>query len=74
MVIKFLFKLFFLTRDIQYYTISTTNTFGTVYPTCWTHVSLSWTYVRLGIIPVGNYMFKVNNRNTRARCEICFYY
>ena len=21
--------------------------------------------------PVGNYMFKVNNRNTRARCEIC---
>ena len=19
----------------------------------------------------GNYMFKVNNRNTRARCEIC---
>ena len=23
------------------------------------------------IIPVGNYMFKVNNRNTRTRCEIC---
>ena len=23
------------------------------------------------IFPVGNYMFKVNNRNTRARCEIC---
>ena len=22
-------------------------------------------------IPVGNYMFKVNNRNTRKRCEIC---
>ena len=22
-------------------------------------------------IPAGNYMFKVNNRNTRARCEIC---
>ena len=21
--------------------------------------------------PVGNYMFKVNNRNTRTRCEIC---
>ena len=21
--------------------------------------------------PDGNYMFKVNNRNTRARCEIC---
>ena len=21
--------------------------------------------------PAGNYMFKVNNKNTRARCEIC---
>ena len=23
------------------------------------------------IFPAGNYMFKVNNRNTRTRCEIC---
>ena len=23
------------------------------------------------VIPAGNYMFKVNNRNTRTRCEIC---
>ena len=23
------------------------------------------------VAPVGNYMFKVNNRNTRTRCEIC---
>ena len=23
-------------------------------------------------IPVGNYMLKVNNRNTRTSCEICF--
>ena len=22
-------------------------------------------------MPAGNYMFKVNNKNTRARCEIC---
>ena len=22
-------------------------------------------------IPAGNYMFKVNNRNTRTRCEMC---
>ena len=22
-------------------------------------------------IPAGNYIFKINNRNTRARCEIC---
>ena len=21
--------------------------------------------------PAGNYMFKLNNRNTRTRCEIC---
>ena len=25
----------------------------------------------LGISLAGNYMFKVNNRNTRTRCEIC---
>ena len=24
-----------------------------------------------GMYPGGNYMFKVNNRNTRKRCEIC---
>ena len=24
-----------------------------------------------GIIPAGNYLLKVNNRSTRARCEIC---
>ena len=23
------------------------------------------------LFPAGNYMFKVNNRNTRTRCEIC---
>ena len=23
------------------------------------------------LIPAGNYMFKVNNRNTKKRCEIC---
>ena len=22
-------------------------------------------------LPAGNYMFKVNNRNTRTRCDIC---
>ena len=24
-----------------------------------------------GFKPVGNYMFQVNKRNSRARCEIC---
>ena len=28
-------------------------------------------YIFNGITPVGNYMFKVNNRNTRTKCEIC---
>ena len=31
-------------------------------------------YVNLAIArgyPAGNYMFKVNHRNTRTRCEIC---
>ena len=23
------------------------------------------------ILPAGNYMFKVNNKNTRTMCEIC---
>ena len=23
------------------------------------------------MFPTGNYMFKVNNRNTKTRCEIC---
>ena len=26
---------------------------------------------KTNIIPVGNYMFKVKNRHTRTRCEIC---
>ena len=26
---------------------------------------------RWQVYPAGNYMFKVNNRNTRTRCEIC---
>ena len=33
-------------------------------------------YKNLGLIhspnyPAGNYMFRVNNRNTRRKCEIC---
>ena len=27
--------------------------------------------VRFSLGPVGNYLFTVNNRNTRTRCEIC---
>ena len=26
---------------------------------------------KFGLHPAGNYLFKVNNRNTRTRCEIC---
>ena len=28
-------------------------------------------YYRIHTNPAGNYMFIVNNRNTRRRCEIC---
>ena len=28
-------------------------------------------HIFLGRLPAGIYMFKVNNRNTRTRCEIC---
>ena len=36
-----------------------------------THEKLSRNLGLSSYNPVGNYMFKVNNRNTRARCEIC---
>ena len=29
----------------------------------------SW--AKMGTYPGGNYMFKVNNRNIRTKCEIC---
>ena len=29
------------------------------------------TFIALFNYPAGNYVFKLNNRNTRARCEIC---
>ena len=31
---------------------------------------LSAIAIKINDIPAGNYMFKVNNRNTRTRCEI----
>ena len=34
-------------------------------------IVLFWTLKPLTTKPAGNYMFKVNNRNTRTRCEIC---
>ena len=46
----------------------------------WVHISLRYhnrsnLYVLLDfwnkINPTGNYMFKVSNKNSRARCEIC---
>ena len=27
--------------------------------------------IEKGSTPAGNYMFKVNNKNTRTRCEVC---
>ena len=34
-------------------------------------LGIGGTYNPLISLPAGNYMFKVNNRNTRTRCEIC---
>ena len=33
--------------------------------------SVTELYCKIETIPTGNYMLKVNNRNTRTRCEIC---
>ena len=33
--------------------------------------TMSFVYCSGVFIPAGNYMFKVNNRNTRTRCLIC---
>ena len=36
------------------------------------HLKLTIIFKKIsGSFPAGNYMFKVNNRNTRTRCEIC---
>ena len=35
------------------------------------HNSVIEIWPKTGTFPVGNYLFKVNNRNTRTRCEIC---
>ena len=34
------------------------------------HVIPSW-FLKFSPDPVGNYMFKVNNRNTRTSCGVC---
>ena len=35
------------------------------------HIRFHYLRFQVGSDPAGNYMFKVTNRNTRARCEIC---
>ena len=35
------------------------------------NMTVSWRYRVQCNYPVRNYMFKVNNRNTRTKCEIC---
>ena len=34
-------------------------------------IGIAYSTNECGRNPTGNYMFKVNNRNTRTRCEIC---
>ena len=33
-------------------------------------INISWRYLNFKV-PAGNYMFRVSNRNTRTRCELC---
>ena len=57
------------------------KTFCSTTRNCVEYLSLGWTVkASLGVnhttgiritYPAGNYMFKVNNKNTRTRCEIC---
>ena len=41
-----------------------------LHSTC-TRLTLLPDYLRIKFCTAGNYMFKVNNRNTKTRCEIC---
>ena len=43
--------------------LSKSNSESSIVPSTWARVSRN--------ITDGNYMFKVNNRNTRTSCEIC---
>ena len=46
------------------------KTFGLVFVLL-TSLVFFFTFRSKGLFPGDNYMFKVNNRNTRTRCEIC---
>ena len=37
---------------------------------CQAVAAVNWIFIKR-IIPAGNYLLKVNNRNTRTRCELC---
>ena len=43
----------------------------TPFPTTEIHIRNRNYFKHIRNFPAGNYMFKVNNRNTRTRCEIC---
>ena len=55
--------------DIILYSLTTPSSFIIYFEQVYYETFFSLKY--LSHLPAGNYMFKVNNRNSRARCEIC---
>ena len=57
-------------REISFWVKIYNFTSVSVSYNCWHDTTRNETHCRC-YSPAGNYMFKVNNRNTRTRCEIC---
>ena len=55
--------------DIILYSLTTPSSFIMYFEQVYYETFFSLKY--LSHLPAGNYMFKVNNRNSRARYEIC---
>ena len=63
------FEVTLLTERLDETTLNTLRWTLTAHSLKW--VTLQTVWFTETWIPASNYMFKVNNRNTRARCEIC---
>ena len=72
--VRTLWNLFFLRKNGKALRICTNSSilYPSIYPN---RLSLSCLICMKPVIteanPAGNYLFKVNNRNTRTRCQIC---
>ena len=72
-------KNFFISHTLNYFNKRcgiNTKHFLTEWRFIWKFITAWFSWWNTGIqfgsnVPAGNYMFKVNNRNTTARCDIC---